>query len=71
MDMNHFNYKKYQKKNTCLTEQDKQSLQEELIYLQMRLRQIGYNGDCAYEKKLAVFYDNAVLRCKEKLRPGL
>ncbi len=50
-----------------LSEQDQQTLHEELRYLYMRLRQIGYNGDCAYEKKLACFYDLAITRCKQRL----
>ncbi len=59
----------YRKKIAHLSEHERRNLQEELHYLQMRLRQIGYNGDCAYEKKLAGYYNNAVLRCKEKLSP--
>ncbi len=59
----------YHKNIAHLSEHDRRNLQEELHYLQMRLRQIGYNGDCAYEKKLAGYYNNAILRCREKLSP--
>lgn len=50
---------------------DKERIIDEINYLKMRLEQIGYNGDCAYEKKLSSFYLNAISHCKEKLRPLL
>lgn len=50
---------------------DKEGLLDEINYLTMRLEQIGYNGDCAYEKKLSTYYLSAVAHCREKLRPLL
>ena len=46
---------------------DKAIIIAEIEYLQMRLKQIGYNGDCAYEKKLSNYYLETISRCKKKL----
>lgn len=46
---------------------EKQRILDEIQYLKMRLNQIGYNGDCAYEKKLAHFYVKTISSCRDKL----
>lgn len=47
---------------------DKAKIIAEIKYLNMRLKQIGYNGDCAYEKKLSNYYLETISRCQQELR---
>lgn len=35
---------------------DADRLREEIAYMESRLEEIGYDGDCAYEKAIARFY---------------
>ncbi|MDX2507130.1 MAG: hypothetical protein QNL62_22000 [Gammaproteobacteria bacterium] len=55
---------------TSINEQqnDKAKIIAEIKYLNMRLKQIGYNGDCAYEKKLSNYYLETISRCQQELR---
>lgn len=32
---------------------DEQSLREDIAYFEARLEEMGYNGDCAYERAIA------------------
>lgn len=41
---------------------------EEKMTLQKRLEQLGYDGDCAYEKALVAFYQQRLLDCENIIR---
>ena len=43
------------------------SLVQEINYLKKRLYQMGFNGDCAYEKKLAEYFQHVIAQRQEKL----
>ena len=67
--MNSYFQKTGHSKVTKINQQqnDKVKILDELNFLKMRLKQIGYNGDCAYEKKLSNYYLETISRCEQKL----
>jgi hypothetical protein len=46
---------------------EKKLIIDEIKYLNIRLHQIAYNGDCAYEKKLSDYYIKMKQLCHDKL----
>lgn len=39
---------------------DPQRIQEEIAYMETRLGEFGYDGDCAYEKAMIRFFEQQV-----------
>jgi len=48
---------------------DAARLLEEIAYMEGRLAEIGYDGDCAYEKAIAKFFEQQV--SDRKIRLGV
>ena len=42
-------------------------LLDEKATIEKRLHQLGYDGDCAYEKALVSFYSNRLEECNRQL----
>ncbi len=42
-------------------------LKQELQFIEKRLRQIGYSGDCAYEKRMSKLYEEKAEILRHKL----
>ena len=47
--------------------QNTHNLITEIIYLRKRLKQMGYTGDCAYEKKLSGYFTQMIEQYEEEL----
>lgn len=43
------------------------SLLEEKASIEKRLEQLGYDGDCAYEKAMVAFYTQRLGQCMEMI----
>lgn len=46
---------------------DTERLLEEIAYMEARLAEIGHDGDCAYEKAIARFFEQQVEDRKTRL----
>lgn len=42
-------------------------LQEEIQYMEVRLNEIGFEGDCAYERAMSKFYREQIASRREQL----
>lgn len=42
-------------------------LQEEICYMEARLAEIGFEGDCAYERAMSRFYREQIMSRREEL----
>lgn len=47
---------------------DPARLREEISYLEARLRQLGYDGDCAYERSMVRFFEQQIGVRQERLQ---
>ncbi len=43
------------------------SLKQELQFIETRLRQMGYSGDCAYEKRMSKLYEEKAHLLRNKM----
>lgn len=43
------------------------ALKSELQFIETRLRQMGYSGDCAYEKRMSKLYEEKVHILRNKM----
>ena len=43
------------------------TLKSELQFIETRLRQMGYSGDCAYEKRMSKLYEEKALMLRSKM----
>jgi hypothetical protein len=41
----------------------KENLLEEKASMEKRLKQLGYDGDCAYERAMVAFYNDRLEKC--------
>lgn len=49
-------------------EADLAALKEEKALIEKRLEQLGYDGDCAYEKAMVAFYNERLELCESLLQ---
>ena len=49
---------------------DPTRIREEIAYLEGRLNEIGYDGDCAYEKAMIRFFEQQVDMRRNWLKAG-
>lgn len=42
-------------------------LEEEIRYMELRLTEIGFDGDCAYERAMSKFYRQQIATRREQL----
>jgi len=49
---------------------DPTRIREEIAYIESRLNQIGYDGDCAYEKAMIRFFEQQVDMRRNWLEAG-
>ena len=47
---------------------DAKRLREEIAFMESRLEEIGYDGDCAYEKAMARFYYQQLAKYRDQLK---
>lgn len=52
---------------TCMLKDDTgfECLLEEKASIEKRLKELGYDGDCAYEKAMVAFYSRRLEQCVE------
>ncbi len=52
---------------TCMFKNDMrvECLLEEKASIEKRLKELGYDGDCAYEKAMVAFYNRRLEQCVE------
>lgn len=46
-------------------------LEEEICYMEARLEEIGFEGDCAYERAMSRFYREQIASRRKQLAGGL